>query len=288
MALLPIIARFASRVVQRAGACPEACAAILALNDYAELLQVVPLGLVTADQLRFAVTRFLRACQAAEWTESMTPKFHWQIHMPSHLEKFGYTPTCWVHERKHRLVKRFADDVRDMKHFARIVLRQVVVHQIIEATDPTAFDSSVRVLHAVRASKAFCESMKSHFNAGPDFEVLVGRKARVSPWSTVRQSDMVMMRVSGNPAAAYVAAEVIKFIKLPHMNLEVAQVMLCRFASRDPDGKAAVWNQSGEEALVQLHHLICSVAYCVIGKGALRIFVPFQFRGVEPEVKPLA
>ncbi len=175
-----------------------------------------------------------------------------------------------------------------MPKFAHAVLQQVLVHQIIDATDPKQFDVSVKVIQPVQASKQVCEAMKSHFDAGPDFEVFVGRKARVSPWSTVSQSDVVMVRASDDPAATYVAAEVIKFIKLPHMNVELAQVMLCRFESRDDDGKAAIWNQSGEEAWVQLHHMICSVAYCNVRKGALRILIPFQFRGVYPEVKPLA
>ena len=36
------------------------------------------------------------------------PKHHFMLHMPEQLERFKCLVSCWVHERKHKIVKRFA------------------------------------------------------------------------------------------------------------------------------------------------------------------------------------
>ena len=44
----------------------------------------------------------------------MSPKFHWVAHFPLHLERLGTLISCLVHERKHKTIKRYADDIHNI------------------------------------------------------------------------------------------------------------------------------------------------------------------------------
>ena len=36
------------------------------------------------------------------------PKYHFMLHIPKQLERFKFLVACWVHERKHRIIIRWA------------------------------------------------------------------------------------------------------------------------------------------------------------------------------------
>ena len=96
-----ILACFVQLVLVRARWCERECLAFLSLADIIDLLVAWPLGIVSMAAVRAAVDKFLLSCEACGWREHMHPKFHWLIHLGPHLL------SCFVHERKHRMVKRY-------------------------------------------------------------------------------------------------------------------------------------------------------------------------------------
>ena len=102
-----IIACLVRSVFLRAGTCIPECKAYLCCADVLELLLSVPLGTVTQTDLRVAVDGLLAACLKAGWRQYMHPKFHWTVHLVIEMGRFGMLLCCWVHERKHKIVKRF-------------------------------------------------------------------------------------------------------------------------------------------------------------------------------------
>ena len=44
--------------------------------------------------------------EASYGVDSYLPKHHYSVHLPSQLERFGLVPSCFVHERRHKILKR--------------------------------------------------------------------------------------------------------------------------------------------------------------------------------------
>ena len=86
--------------------CSKQCLCMLALVDLIEMLQLVPLDLITPGTLQQACEKFIGLCLEAGYKEYMHTKFHWVLHFPQHLAKHKILPSCFVQERKHKMIKR--------------------------------------------------------------------------------------------------------------------------------------------------------------------------------------
>ena len=82
-------------------------------------------GLITPKILLQRVHAFLNAFVTGFSANIMTPKFHWLLHFPSYLRRFGWLLACFVHERKHKMLKRYCNDIRNTAVFEHSVLREV-------------------------------------------------------------------------------------------------------------------------------------------------------------------
>ena len=65
---------------------------------------------------------------------AMVPKFHWLLHYPGFLERWGSLPGCLALERKHRVPKSFADPINNTRNKMEVaVLRAVSARPRAEA-----------------------------------------------------------------------------------------------------------------------------------------------------------
>ena len=85
--------------------------------------------------MRKHVSDFLEAVHAAQWQDRMHSKFHWLLHFGSHLEKWGFMVQCYTHERKHRTIKRFAEDIQKTSAYEQGLLREVLDKNFIAWQD---------------------------------------------------------------------------------------------------------------------------------------------------------
>ena len=108
-----------------AGACKPAVDAYVALCDVIDCFVCVTRGNVTPRHLARCVQSFLSLYCLAFGADHTTPKFHWLLHFPSYLEKFGTLVACYVHERKHKMLKRYCTDIRNTTVFEHSVLAEV-------------------------------------------------------------------------------------------------------------------------------------------------------------------
>lgn len=111
--------------------CQQACDCFLHACRIIDLLRLTQRlnHKVTPVMLHEAIvstlTLFLRVYGPSYWV----PKFHMALHMGMFLKRFGFLLSCFVHERKHKLVKRFADPMGKLQGFDRFVLREVFLAQ---------------------------------------------------------------------------------------------------------------------------------------------------------------
>ena len=104
--------------------CASAVRAYKSLCDVIDCFYYASRGGVSPDQMQRCVHRFLdRYCEAFG-ADHMTPKFHWLLHFPFYLRHFGTLVSCYVHERKHRMLKRYCNDIRNTTVFEHSVLAE--------------------------------------------------------------------------------------------------------------------------------------------------------------------
>ena len=107
--------------------CPHEFMVYLLLCDLIDCFVAVSRGgSVDPSLLKDRVHAFLQAFCSVYGYEFMTPKFHWLLHFPKHLEEFKMLIACFVHERKHKMVKRYANDVLNTTVFEFSVLSEVL------------------------------------------------------------------------------------------------------------------------------------------------------------------
>ena len=99
-----------------------------ALCDVIDLLSSVARGKIQPQQLQDSVELFLDAYSAAFGDEYMTPTFHWLLHFSKSLRDAGTLVACFVHERKHRMLKRYCNDIRNTTAFEHSVLAEEPLH----------------------------------------------------------------------------------------------------------------------------------------------------------------
>ena len=129
--MLHVLIYFSMLSVEPAGRCAAACLALRLLGDVVDALVCTRLHITTVDVLRHRTDALLQACRDAGWSGSMIPKFHWMVHYSHHLKRHGCLPTCWVHERKHKVLKRYASDImiKDLLTYSKSVIAEVRLRQ---------------------------------------------------------------------------------------------------------------------------------------------------------------
>lgn len=91
----------------------------LAIDSFLKLCFVMMLlinvsrGTVTPAELQQAIREHLEAFTAAYGKTEWLPKHHFAIHLPIQLSDHKLLPSCFVHERKHKAIKRWAKDLNN-------------------------------------------------------------------------------------------------------------------------------------------------------------------------------
>ena len=74
-----------------------------------ELLLKVNTGCISPEMLADAIVKHYAARVVAYGYTLIVPKHHFMLaHIPRQLARFKFLVTCWVHERKHKIAKRWA------------------------------------------------------------------------------------------------------------------------------------------------------------------------------------
>ena len=95
--------------------CPRQIAVYLCLCDLIDCFYYANRGSVSPNELARRVHAFLQMFVDVYGVDYMTPKFHWLLHFPAWLKRFRTLISCFVHERKHKMVKRYANDMRNTR-----------------------------------------------------------------------------------------------------------------------------------------------------------------------------
>ncbi|CAE8739399.1 unnamed protein product, partial [Polarella glacialis] len=121
----------------------RACQSYFCVCAVLDLLLNVRTGSVTPVSLHHAVVRHLNAFKAIYGEERMTPKCHYTLHLSDMLRRHGVLVSCWVHERKHKELKRYANHLDNTSQSFETSVLESVLHVQLEAlSEPNLLPST--------------------------------------------------------------------------------------------------------------------------------------------------
>ena len=136
LTLAPIALRYFERVVAARNRCMEMVTSMIAVLQVVVILIELKSGTVSADTLTAAIKKHLDLFKAAYGDSAVRPKHHFALHLGPMLARFPFLMSTFVHERKHRLVKKYTRDRRNLTNWDLGAIEEVTCHQLWELDRP--------------------------------------------------------------------------------------------------------------------------------------------------------
>ncbi len=196
LSLLPVLAHYCEALLLRPSPAVRLHAQLFL--DLAKVVgQIIRSGrkLMSKAVLHCRVTKYIKDYKATYGEAAVPPKFH----MLGHLSKFDapQLPNCFVHERKHKTIKRFANQVFGTSHdWDASVLREVTSLRLerLAAADSTMFSESAGLVQPRSPSQKMMRSIMSALGDGFDAAtIMTSRTARVNRYEHASIGDLVLV-----------------------------------------------------------------------------------------------
>ena len=110
LSLYPVMREFVAREVTVHHLKP-ACNSFKCLALVVDNLRLASAGKIMPNDLHESILAHLQAFKHAYGEERMVPKSHYALHLAEQLKVHGILLTCFVHERRHKECKRFANQM---------------------------------------------------------------------------------------------------------------------------------------------------------------------------------
>ena len=268
LSIYGVIAYMVHAIYLKAGRAKLACTAFVALANVIDLLVAVPLRVVSPQQLKDNIQAFLDCVVKAGWRNHIHPKFHWLVHLPKHLGEFEQLPTCWTHERKHRVAKRYASDICNTTSFEKSVLKEMTAHHLWALKQ--ASPNEVGLLEPKEPSQRLAGLIRDILAMPVD--IRVAKEARSSEHITSCKGDVVFVRDENH----LFAAEVWLHFEAGGTPLP----LVSRWASHrvDVDMGVAEWAVEEQPMLLHTSAIVAPAIYTMCREGLARTLLPCQLR----------
>ena len=278
LTIYSVVCFFLMAVVTARGICKYACQAYIALCNMIDILVSSPLGTSTPDELRGCIRGFLQSCLDAGWEGYMQPKFHWLLHLPKHWERWKCLLTCWSLERKHRMVKRYAQGITNKKIYEKSVLGEVLSHTLTRLASIGPFFPGVCSLagNTRPVFKAMVALLSDCFGIPITQEMAnTSITANLVPAGSCNRKDVVLIKpnVAGGKADC---GEVLFHADI--MGEVVSMVSLWQLLAYDITKGSAEWQMQNNPTLVPTDAVICPVIHTVIRGSVARTLIPLSHR----------
>ena len=136
LTLAPIALRYFERVVAARNECEQHVASMIAVLQVVVILTELKAGSVSAATLTAAVRKHLDLFLPAYGEDAVRPKHHYAAHLGPMLEKFHLLLSTFLQERKHRVVKKYTRDRRNLTNWDLGAVEKVTCHQLWELDRP--------------------------------------------------------------------------------------------------------------------------------------------------------
>lgn len=190
LSAMPVLARYVREIVAKvagATACANNISSFLALCDTLDLFVALSRGArVSHAELSAAIMHHLRLHKACYGTKVWTYKFHMATHLPDMYQKFGLL-SCFVHERKHKVVKRFTHDHICLRRPEKALMLQLIAQH---RHDLNLFSVATVLQDPISASKKLLECL-THLR--PQTQSAVSSTTAFNNMNSFSRGDIVLM-----------------------------------------------------------------------------------------------
>ena len=131
---------------------------------------------------------------------SLIKKWHWQFHMPDTLQRFGFLPSCFANERKHKPIGALAQAMLNQKNFEACLLEQALAQEISHLDKADLFQDGVHLVHPIKASKRTLQTLSSLIGE-PIGEAVSSQSARINHVEC-HKDDVVIYQTAGTMGIA--------------------------------------------------------------------------------------
>ena len=197
LSLYPVFALFFATLALPGELCRPEITCFLLLCDVVDAFMLVARAKMTAERLHDVIVRYLTSFKAVHGDEYMVPKFHWLLHCGWQYMKHGILIACFVHERKHRMLKRYARAIRNTsRDWEQSMLAEVTDHHLA-ALDHEDFSFDARLVgeSLKRPAADLVALLRVAFGGNADIKI--ANDARFSEWGVARRGDVVMIVANG-------------------------------------------------------------------------------------------
>ena len=128
LSVYPVIRYFIEVAVAPTAKIPQERASFLSFCRVVDLMQAAKAGDARSltQELQHECSRSLRLHLAAYGPELVRPKHHYLQHLTKQASEDGFWLDCFVHERKHQIVKDAATHIKNTRSFEHSVLSTVL------------------------------------------------------------------------------------------------------------------------------------------------------------------
>ena len=173
-----------------------------AVQSYHSLCRVLDmlkeLSTANPDTLQRAICDHLNRRLIAHGPTEFQPKCHFSIHIPLFLKGHTRVMSCWVHERKHRELKRYgtqsANSNRKSIAYEAGLLREVVLAQCKRMED-MKFGSIVDLVSPTPCDQHLQQAIQGFLNADMVSEISLAKEAVLNCALHVHAGDVVLQKV---------------------------------------------------------------------------------------------
>lgn len=240
----------------------------IALTDVLDLLSCSRNGIdVSPEQLSAAMLNWLQKHTHAYGDDFKKPKSHYALHLSDMLRHRKFLCACWVHERHHKVIKRYGIAHHNLKSMENGLCEEVIVQKVSELRKDIVVTG---VLDPRHPSARIASDLRAQFGLPTDDDVVVGSRARVSKRHLCTR-DVALAEVNG----AITAGMIEQFFHTATLGCRVVFVPWSRL---DSDGITARYQLDKHSALaVPLEQMLDAVIHSAAGR-VRHVLVPAQWR----------
>lgn len=170
----------------------DAIACFFALCDVLDLLRRVVRGTVSSADLHAAILNHLTVYKRVHGVDEWYPKLHYALHLATMLEQHGCLVSCFVHERKHKELKRTANNLQNTSGaFEKPVLDNSLYSQIQWHTEHSALYNGPSLHNPRPCSPSLAQLVHDALN-DINCELWTSRDVTYAPGQKASASDMIL------------------------------------------------------------------------------------------------
>ena len=158
-----------------------------------DLLQRTANAQVDPAELGQAIKQHLDMYQAVYPECTFLPKGHFALHLERQYRVHKRLVSCWVHERRHKEIKRYANQQTNLRQGTEKHLLQEVMLSHLDSLNRIPLQRTTQLINPVAATPAVVASFCHHFQLTPIASIQTSTNATVPRWPGLKMGDIVLM-----------------------------------------------------------------------------------------------